>query len=682
MQFVYPSFLWASLFVAVPIIIHLFHFQRAKKEYFTNVAFLREVKSVAQTRNQLKHLLALLFRCLFIIALALAFAQPYLPQNNGQAQTNSNHVSLYIDNSLSMQAEDGNKHLLEEALLYGEQIVKGFPKSTQFQVLSNAFEGSMNFFTEPQKAAEQLAKLDYNPSFRTLKQVHQRQQNALQTGGSPQKNRIFWLSDFQKHAIGDLKMVSLDSTQTYYIVPLQSSTAANLYVDSVWLENPFIKVAENNALFVKINHSGTEKVQERSVKLFLNGKQVSNGTVSLEANGTTTLKMNFAVQSPEITHGRIELEDSPLIFDNQYYFSLPVAQNINIVHIHQDDLPAVPNVYANEAFFKVQSFHINAVDYNTFNTAQLVVLQSLAEIDNALLPNLQKFLAKGGSIAVFPPTKPFNTDSYTQLLGVPIQGGLGEKLELAPLDIQNPFFAGVFERFSNQMNMPMVQPVMEVGGVGQVLLKQKNNRPFLRWLNRGNSNLFVFTAPIATEFSDFAKHALFVPVLYKIALNSTSQTERLAYSFQENLAEITLPTAPDGSSPNYKNEIFKLIDLQTQTEVIPSQRLIDGKLLIDIPHHHHQAGNYQVVRKSNNAVIGAVAFNYDKKESILDNYTTEELKAVWGNLPNVQFIATDNALNFAKNIVEQYTNKPFWRYFLLAALLFLLAEILVLRFLK
>jgi hypothetical protein len=80
--------------------------------------------------------------------------------------------------------------------------------------------------------------------------------------------------------------------------------------------------------------------------------------------------------------------------------------------------------------------------------------------------------------------------------------------------------------------------------------------------------------------------------------------------------------------------------------------------------------------------MGAVAFNYDKKESMLDHYTTEELKAVWGNLPNVQFIATDNALNFAKNIVEQYTNKPFWRYFLVAALLFLLAEILVLRFLR
>jgi len=44
MQFLYPSFLWALLALAIPIIIHLFYFRRFKKVFFTNVKFLKEVK--------------------------------------------------------------------------------------------------------------------------------------------------------------------------------------------------------------------------------------------------------------------------------------------------------------------------------------------------------------------------------------------------------------------------------------------------------------------------------------------------------------------------------------------------------------------------------------------------------------------------------------------------------------
>ncbi|TAG40302.1 MAG: hypothetical protein EAZ31_08510, partial [Cytophagia bacterium] len=125
----------------------------------------------------------------------------------------------------------------------------------------------------------------------------------------------------------------LDSTNTFYLVPLQSEIVSNLYVDSVWLENPFIKLNENKTLYAKINHFGTQGVSERSAKLFIDGKQVSNGTITLEANGTTTLKMNFAVQEGGAKHCKISLDDSPILFDNDYFFTLQAAPTIKIVHI-------------------------------------------------------------------------------------------------------------------------------------------------------------------------------------------------------------------------------------------------------------------------------------------------------------------------------------------------------------
>jgi hypothetical protein len=74
MQFVNPVFLWGLLFLAVPIIIHLFQFRRFKKIYFSNTSFLQEIKETSQQSRRLKHLLVLLMRLIAVAFLVMAFA--------------------------------------------------------------------------------------------------------------------------------------------------------------------------------------------------------------------------------------------------------------------------------------------------------------------------------------------------------------------------------------------------------------------------------------------------------------------------------------------------------------------------------------------------------------------------------------------------------------------------------
>jgi hypothetical protein len=54
MGFVYPYFLFALLTIAIPIIIHLFHFRRFKTVYFTNVRFLKEVQEQTSNRQKIR----------------------------------------------------------------------------------------------------------------------------------------------------------------------------------------------------------------------------------------------------------------------------------------------------------------------------------------------------------------------------------------------------------------------------------------------------------------------------------------------------------------------------------------------------------------------------------------------------------------------------------------------------
>ena len=100
MSFLYPQVLFGLFALAIPIIIHLFNFRKAKRILFSNTQFLQVVKKESTTRLKIRHLLVLLARLLFIFFLVVAFAQPYIPDQE-EALTDIS-VLIYLDNSLSM----------------------------------------------------------------------------------------------------------------------------------------------------------------------------------------------------------------------------------------------------------------------------------------------------------------------------------------------------------------------------------------------------------------------------------------------------------------------------------------------------------------------------------------------------------------------------------------------------
>src|SRR5882724_9371738 len=99
MSFGYPSFLWALLSLAIPIIIHLFNFRKTIRIYFSNTRFLKQVKEETTQKRRLKQFLVLTSRLLFLFFLVIAFAQPFLPAREQMAS--QRNIVIYLDNSLS-----------------------------------------------------------------------------------------------------------------------------------------------------------------------------------------------------------------------------------------------------------------------------------------------------------------------------------------------------------------------------------------------------------------------------------------------------------------------------------------------------------------------------------------------------------------------------------------------------
>ncbi|MCS7017956.1 MAG: BatA domain-containing protein [Cytophagales bacterium] len=690
MSFLYPSFLWALVLVVVPIVIHLFNFQRPKVVYFTNVAFLREVQLVANARNRLKHLLILLMRCLFVVALVIAFAQPFIPYDRADnLPIASNQAAIYIDNSFSMQNERDGKKLLDRSVDFALQIVKGFPQNARFSVLNNSFENDLNFLFEPAKANDLISKTDYSNVGRTLESVYERQKNILANLAGGGSHHIFWLTDFQHLPNSNLEKLAaeLDSVNRFYLLPQQANDVSNVYVDSVWLENPFVRVNESNTLRIKLRHFGTEPATERLVRLFIEGKQVSGGTISLQPSESAELALNFAVTSSGQKPCKVVVEDTPVIFDNNYYFTLNVAPQINILHIVEGKgSPYVPNVYANEPFFKVESVGVGSLDYARINAANVVILQGLKNIDSSLQTALRNFLVRGGALAIFP-GQVFDAQSYSALLGLRVVfmpdalSTATPKLSMNPPDLQAPFFKDVFEKINEQMAMPEAKVNLTWSGTGKELLSLRNGQPYLTVFELFNSTVFLFASPLDLAFTELPQNALFVPIMYKIALAGRRSGERLAYSFAEPL--IALPLA-EGQNFS-RNDVLKLVpvdSLSINRELIPVQRFADNQLIIELPKTELPAGNYNLVQRKNNNIVASLALNYDKAESQFKTYTIEELKRIFAGKKNVQVLDEVSAREFTGAFNVLNLNKPLWRYFIIAALLFLLIEVLLIRFWK
>ena len=132
MQFVYPEVLYALFALIIPIVVHLFHLRKFKRQEFTNIAFLKKIELQTRQSAILKKWLIMLLRLLALSCLILAFAQPYF--SNQKIKNTTPEVVIYIDNSFSMQALGPNGALLERSV---QEVLNHLDEKLSVTILTN-----------------------------------------------------------------------------------------------------------------------------------------------------------------------------------------------------------------------------------------------------------------------------------------------------------------------------------------------------------------------------------------------------------------------------------------------------------------------------------------------------------------------------------------------------------------
>lgn len=676
MSFLYPAFLWAIAAVGVPVIIHLFNFRRYKKVFFTNVRFLQELKEETQSKQKLKHLIVLALRCLAIISLVFAFAQPYFKKQQTALQAGDNLVSVYVDNSFSMGAQGAEGELLEQAKDKARSIAKSYRSSDLFQLLTNDFEGRHQRMVSKEEFLKLVDEVKLSPLRRSLTEVVNRQKECLSNANG--NKEVFWLSDFQRNA-SDLDALVPDSAVHIQVYALQPDEPQNVYVDSCWFETPYIALNQNAKLIVSIRNASDKDIENGSVTLKVNGTQKALAAFTVSRNATVEAEINFNASANGWVAGEVSINDHPITFDDRMFFSFYVDDHIPVLSINAASANMfITTVYESNPYFKLSQVSYRNINYDDLKNYKLIILNEVDDISSGMLQQLRQYVEGGGNVLVLPSSTVSNLSSaFNGFLQSMHMNSLDakdvSKTVVQDVNTQNEVFHDVFEKEQKNMNLPEVFMhytfSKNIVPGRDVLMTLKNGDPFLCKYPVGDGSVYLCASPFDAAWSELSRHALFVPLMYKLALIGNRQLPLYAVIGRDKEAPLKKPVKGGEDVLVLKSESKEMIP-----EIV--NRVGSPALYADGVDHD---GIYRLSPRSQpDTLMQLFAFNYNRSESDMQYLSGDPLgKALAAH--NITYLNEISSLP-EKALAGSTLRNELWKWFVVLTLVFLLGEILVLRF--
>ena len=609
MGFANPYFLFGLFALLIPIAVHFFNFHRYKKVYFTNVSVLREIEIKSKKQNQLYKWLLLLFRCLTIVFLVLLFSQPYLKNDEKSlVKDGKNIVVVFVDNSFSSP--------LDKAKSKAKEIVDLYSIDDKFCLLTMDLAGKERHFVDKQRVLSLIKEVETTPCSRMMSEVFNTAHKILENENG--NNKIcFFISDFQRSCL-DEENFKQDSLSNIF-VPLENKGMDNVFIDSLWTDTKSIMKGRVVDLKVKVVNSSQQAKEKIPLKLFVDNKQVAVASVDLNEDEKKVISLSFTVENEGVLHSKVDILDSPVVFDNQYYFTLLVSDKIRVLSLNErKENPYLMRLFDDQAEVKIDNVLVANPDYNSFNSYSLIILNGLERIDEGLANELRKFVENSGSLMIIP-TKEMDLESVNAFLNsmsLPYYAQLKEQtIRVNKFDNDNFLFKDVFSTYIENISLPtskMYFPIVSSSFTAkQSVLTYSNYDDFLAISPKSSSNVYMFSVGLDTAFSDFVNNSLFVPILWNsVALSEVNP--QLYYTIGER--EFVELVKNENISLN--DEIISVKSKTDSLDFIPQLVKNQKGYALKLYNQVNKSGNFDIVL--NDSVISGFSLNYPSRESIME----------------------------------------------------------------
>lgn len=652
MQFKYPEVLFFLFLLLIPLLIHLFQLQKFKKEAFTNVRFLKEIELETRKSSKLKKLLILLTRLLAFAALIIAFAQPYIDKNKSLDKRESIY---YLDNSLSMQVKAAAS-IDQLQFNKNELLDKAASFKTDQTLLSNKI---LHDQLDSKTFKTRVVNLDYYPIHKNINQI------LLEINSDIKKKKntlfdIYLLSDFQ-YINGVIDSSLIDRKQQYNLITPANSDQKNISIDSIW-------IAERNPKDITLISSLTSHgldVDDLSVSLNLNEVLYGKSTLNLTAG--TSKEIAFKIPATDSSSGKISISDHALNFDNELFFNIPKNYKTKVLIIgHKSDF--LDRIYQKDAFELTKVSYKN-LDQSQITKQDLIILDELETISNPLIQTLNSFVQNKGKLVIIPAITG-ELLTYNKLLQSFDAGSISDKFntdkKISRINYEHPFFNNVFEEEIYNFQYPtLTEGFTMLLKNASPLLQFDDRTDFASEIKYKEGKVYVIAAPLSGQGNKFSSSPLVVPLFYNFSLEG--QQNEAIYKTIGQTNHMVIQSNSSGDQP------LKIV--RNELEFIPLQSKNNDKIRVTTNDYPLTAGIYEF--KSNDQVIEKIAYNYNRKESDLSYQPLRPLADQYDNIYLYESI--DKAI---KDGNQRNNNKNLWQLFIIFALVFLVLEILLQKFLK
>ncbi|MGQ8337937.1 BatA domain-containing protein [Sunxiuqinia sp. A32] len=680
-KFIYPEFLLALAALLIPLIIHFFHFKRYKTVFFSQVGFLKAVQQDTRKKSDLKKLLILISRLLMLALLVIAFTRPYLSSHDTEAKQNKQTVALYLDNSFSMNQEGINGPLLEEAKTKAVNIANAFEPGTDFLLLTNNATPKELLPINREQLIQRISATKESPKSLSLSETINLINKGLSSTASNNQRNIYLLSDFQAHEF-DNQEVKWDSLSHHFLIRFSGQSSNNLMIDSCWFETPGRKSGQHETLFVKIKNQSEQSIQNQAVRLSINDSLKAISSLQLEPAEEKIVTLSYRNNMKGFHLGKVELDDYPIIYDNNFYFSYQVKPTIKILLIYNPEeggIKQLETLFENDSLIQLETIEDRKVQTSALAQSDFVVLLNVNTLGSGLSKAISDFIKNGGTTCILP-GKQINTDDYNLLYSQckvnPINGIDTTRIRMNSLNYKHRVFNNVFEQEQKDLKLPEVNFRYQFKTISSVkqeaIISLINGESAITDYPVGKGHLYNFSFPVNSN--EFIQEAIFVPLLYNMAINSL-ETQAISYTIDNSIISEVRKEQTDTPPFEIKkiaaNESFRIPVLNESANYA---RLNFSQLI-------EEAGIYELT--SDEEIVSMPAFNFNRKESLNNKLSVDQINELIdeNNWLNVKVLNSELP-DFEQQIKQIQNGKELWLLFVILSLVFIGIETAIIRWMK
>ena len=672
MTFLSPSVFWLLGVLSVPLIIHFLNRFKAKQIQYSSILLINELKSNSIYRLNLRRILILILRLLFITSLVLMFARPvskgFIPGWFAAEQESS--LVIILDNSASMSASSNGKMFLNIAKNELMTILPTFKKETQIIISQtcppkNVYKG-INNPTEIRSSLKYIKPtLDYDDLYKSINDII----SEDDIYGIIKECIVF--SDFMYSPDSMyFKNPDIINKWKFYFVK-QKMIDNNLSVSNVSLLNKMKLLSQLISVETDIKNTGINKLNNVPIELNFNKQRVGQVITEFMPGNEKSFLFQAYPTKNGILESVITLPEDDYLLDNNWYQTIAIMDEINcgIIGPNLEDISLIETVLksidSDGSFLNITRILQSKIKRLFLDDIDVILVHNIESISQEGVDDLEEFLDRGGGIIWFQGKANkgnFNEGVFSRLdfpkqkQIVNSEGGVFN-IEIAS---ENSQLLNGLQKRTIQKELPDIYQYVEVqiSPIHEVHWKLNNEDPLLLEFSKGLGNIYYFSSLLDFKWTDLPIRGIVVPLLYRLLiltgtdeLNTTPvliNESKIIDIKESNLNNSWEVLSPSGKTelivPNYDGENIRI----TQTNELGIYKVHNnGKLFTSFPTRLHY-------KEYPRPFIGENNFN--------QNFSNETLR--WINLNG----------NFKKVFSETRHGKSLWKMFLFAAIIFLLIE--------